>query len=203
MTRSPLAPLSRAAAFRRHCAAALAAVFVLGGGAAAQAATAWTVDPAHSTLGFVGTQAGTAFKGHFSKWDAQIDFDPANPAGGHALVTIDMGSATTGDAQKDEALPQSDWFSVKTFPRAVFEARSFRAKGGNAYEAVGTLTIRGVAKDVVLPFTLDVTGGKAHAQGKLDLVRTDYGVGQGSWSTGQMVALAVSVTVDLAATQKP
>lgn len=203
MTRFPQVPVSRVSAFRRRVAIGiLAAGFTLFGGVGAEAA-GWAVDPAHSALGFVGTQAGTAFKGHFSKWDAQIDFDPANPAGGHALVTIDMASATTGDAQKDEALPQSDWFSVKAFPKAVFEARSFRAKGGDAYEAVGTLTIRGVVKDVVLPFTLDVAGGKAHAQGKLDLVRTDYGVGQGSWSTGQMVALAVSVTVDLTAAQKP
>jgi polyisoprenoid-binding protein YceI len=166
----------------------------------AQAAE-WKVDTGKSKLGFTGTQTGAPFDGHFTRWEAHIDFDPAHPEGGHATVSIDMASATTGDKQKDEALPQSDWFEVKSFPKAVFEASSFRAKGGNAYEAVGTLSIRDIKKDVTLPFTLDVTGSTAHAVGHLDLVRTDYGVGQGAWSSPQWVALQVGVTFDLTATQ--
>lgn len=168
----------------------------------ASAAT-WVVDTAHSKLGFTGTQTGNAFSGRFGTWQAQIDFDPANPAAGHALVTIDMASALTGDPQKDGALPQSEWFNIKAFPKAVFEATGFKSKGGNAYEAMGMLTIRGVSKSVTLPFTLDIKGDTAHAEGKLDLVRTDFGVGQGAWATGQMVALAVGVTLDLNATRKP
>ncbi|TWB43292.1 YceI family protein [Nitrospirillum pindoramense] len=184
-------------------AAALGALLAAGPAAAAS----WTVDTARSKLGFTGSQSGAAFSGQFTRWDATIDFDPANPATGHATVTIDMASAKTGDVQKDQSLPEADWFSTKAFPKAVFEATSFKSVssakgGGNQYEAVGTLTIRGIKKDVTLPFTLDVAGGKAHAVGKLDLVRTDYGVGQGAWSDGKMVALAVSVTVDLNATTK-
>ena len=69
-------------------------------------AAGWTVDKSKSTLGFTGTQSGTKFDGTFKTWDAAIDFDPANPAAGHATVTIDMASAATGDKQRDEAIPQ-------------------------------------------------------------------------------------------------
>lgn len=163
----------------------------------------WTVDPAKSTLGFSGTQTGTPFSGHFTKFDANIDFDPAHPEAGHASVVIDMASAVTGDTQRDESLPQADWFDVKDFPKADFEATGFRSKGDNDYEAVGTLTIRGLKKDVVLPFTLDVNGDIAAAKGKLTLVRSDYGIGQGAWATGQWVALEVDVNVDLTAKKAP
>ena len=163
----------------------------------------WTVDAGKSRLGFIGSQSGSPFEGHFSRWTAKIAFDPAHPAAGSAVVEIDMASATTGDLQKDQSLPQADWFDAKTFPQARFEATSFRPKGGNAFEAVGSLSIRGVKKDVVLPFTLDVAGPAAHAKGKLDLVRTDYGVGQGPWKAADMVALNVAVTIDLVATSKP
>ncbi|MDZ5650437.1 YceI family protein [Nitrospirillum sp. BR 11828] len=167
-------------------------------------AAPWTVDHAQSQLGFIGHQSGKEFTGRFGTWDAAIDFDPASPAAGHAKVTIAMGSAVIGDAEKDEALPGEDWFNVHAFPDAVFEAATFRAKGGNQYEAVGTLTIRGIRKDVVLPFTLDITDGKAHAVGRLDLVRTDYDVGgHGLFSKGRSVDLAVAVTVDLTATAQP
>jgi len=162
----------------------------------------WQVDPAKSNLGFIGTISGKSFEGHFKNWQAEIAFDPANPAAGHAKVTIDMNSATTGDKQRDFALPDTDWFDVKKNPQAQFEAASFTAKGGNAYEAQGTLTIRGVKKPVTLPFTLDLAGDGAHAKGQLDIVRTDFGVGQGEWNDGSTIALKVTITVDVTAKKK-
>jgi cytochrome b561 len=163
----------------------------------------WSVDTAKSDLGFTGTLSGKGFEGHFKSWQAEISFDPANPAGGHAKVTIDMASAVTGDRQRDNALPESDWFDVKKMPQATFEATGFTAKGGNQFEAAGFLTIRGVKKPVTLPFTLDISGTTAHAKGKLDIVRTDYGVGQGEWTDGAYVALNVGIVFDLTAAKKP
>jgi polyisoprenoid-binding protein YceI len=164
-------------------------------------ASDWAVDPAKSRLGFSGVQNGAPFRGNFGKWTAEIAFDPAHAEAGHAKVTIDLASAKTGDTQRDSALPQAEWFDVKAFPQASFEATGFVAKGGDAYEAPGRLTIRGLAKDVVLPFTLAVTGDKAAAKGHLSLVRTGFGVGQGVWATGEWVALDVGVDVDLVATK--
>lgn len=166
-------------------------------------AAEWVIDPAKSRLGFIGKQGGTPFDGAFTRWTGKIDFDPANPTIGKAVIDIDMGSAATGDKQKDDSLPQGEWFDTKAFPQARFEATSFRAKGANAFEAVGSLSIRGIKKDVVLPFTLDITGPVAQAKGRLDLIRTDYGVGQGPWKLGDTVALEVAVTVDLMASRKP
>ena len=167
--------------------------------AAPVTAADWTVDPAKSHLGFSGVQNGEAFKGAFGKWSAENSFDPDHPESGHAKVTIDLSSAKTGDAQRDAALPQAEWLDVKTSTSATFEARSFISKGGEAYEAAGKLTIRGVAKEVVLPFTLTIKEGKAIAKGHLTLIRTDYGVGQGAWSTGEWVALEVGVDVGIVA----
>jgi len=159
----------------------------------------WTVQPDKSHLGFSGTQTGAPFKGNFGTWRAEIAFDPAHPEAAHAKVTIDLASARTGDTQRDTALPQSDWFDVKHFPQATFEASGFTPKGGDTYEATGKLTIRGVTKDVVLPFTLAVAGDGATAKGHLGLVRTAFGVGQGPWTSGEWVALEVGVDFDLVA----
>jgi polyisoprenoid-binding protein YceI len=166
----------------------------------AQAAD-WQVDPAKSHLGFSGIQTGVKFQGSFGKWQAEISFDPTHPEAGHAKVTIDLASARTGDTQRDTALPQPEWFDTASHPQASFEADHFIAKGGDAYEAPGKLTIRGTAKDVVLPFTLAISGDQATAKGHLSLVRSDFGIGQGPWSTGQWVALEAGVDVDLTATR--
>jgi polyisoprenoid-binding protein YceI len=167
--------------------------------AAPTLAADWVVQTDKSHLGFSGVQTGAPFKGSFGKWTAEIGFDPAHPEAGHAKVTIDLASAHTGDTQRDAALAQSDWFDIKHFPWATFEASGFTPKGGDAYEAAGRLNIRGVAKDVALPFTLAVAGDSAMAKGHLTLVRTAFGVGQGPWTSGEWVALEVGVDFNLVA----
>jgi polyisoprenoid-binding protein YceI len=177
--------------------AASLSLFLIAGMARAET---WTVDKAQSRLGFTGSQSGAEFSGTFKAFDAKIDFDPKNPAAGHASVDIDMASAVTGDKQRDEAIPGADWFAIAKFPHAHFEAIGFKALGGDRYEADGTLSIRDVKKDVALPFTLTFANGVATADGDLVLVRTDYGVGQGDWSSGEYVGLHVDVTVHIVAT---
>ncbi len=167
---------------------------------ASASAAPWRVDPAKSTLGFSGMQNGAAFKGRFKSFTAKIDFDPAHPDQGSADILIDLSSATTGDTQRDTALPQADWFDTAAFPQAHFAASHFSAKGGAAYEASGVLTIRGISQPVTLPFTLTLAGATAHATGHADLIRTKFGVGQGDWASDQFVALQVGVDVDIAAT---
>lgn len=159
----------------------------------------WIVDPAASKIAFSGTQLGVPFSGHFKRFTAMISFDPAHPEAGHALVLIDTASAQTGDVQRDEALPQADWFDAKTVTQARFEATRFVAKGRDAYDAIGSLTIRNIRREVTLPFKLTIGDGKARATGHLQIVRTDFGVGQGDWTTPQWVALEVGVDIDVTA----
>ncbi|WP_375465519.1 YceI family protein [uncultured Methylobacterium sp.] len=170
--------------------------------ASAARAADWIVDAGRSRIGFSGVQVGVPFQGRFRRFEAEIAFDPAAPESGHARILIDLTSAETGDVQRDEALPQAEWFDAKADKQARFEAARFVAKGGDAYEAVGSLTIRGVRRDATLPFRLTTEGGTAHAVGHLDLVRTNFGVGQGPWASGQWVALEVGVDVDLTARLK-
>jgi polyisoprenoid-binding protein YceI len=167
-------------------------------------ATEWTVDPAKSWLGFTGTMAQAPFDGRFQRWRATISFDPAHPESGRARVTIDMASAVTGDKQKDAALPQSDWYDVKTFPEAIFEVQSFQAKGTpSSYDAIATLTMRGVKKDLTMPLSIEVNGDTLHAKGGVNLLRSDFGVGQGQWTSAQWVAFEVATAFDVTATRRP
>lgn len=179
----------------------LATALALAGGPAL--AATWTIDPAKSTLGFAGTQTGEGFSGTFKTWSGTIDYDPARPEAAHVAISIDTASAATGDAQRDEAIPGEDWFDAAKSPKATFEATGFTPKGGDQFETTGKLTLRGATKDVTLPFRLTVDGDTAHAAGKANLVRTNWGVGQGSWASDQYVGFGVDVSVDLTAKRQP
>jgi polyisoprenoid-binding protein YceI len=166
--------------------------------AAPACAAAWTVQPG-STLGFSGVQTGAPFAGHFDKFTATIAYDPASPQTASVKIVIDTASAKTGDTQRDTAMPDADWFDAAAFPQAVFTATGFTPAGGDHFTTTGTLTIRGTTQKLTLPFTLDISGNQAEAKGTVTLLRTAYGVGQGSWSSGDWVGLNVGVTFDLKA----
>jgi polyisoprenoid-binding protein YceI len=162
----------------------------------------WTVDTGKSKIGFTGTQSGKAFEGSFKKFTAMIDFDPAHPETGHITADIDTGSAATGDTQRDETMPQTDWFNVKAFPIAHFASTKITAAGADRYTVVGTLTIKGVSHDVMMPMTLKQEGDHWHAAAHADLMRNDFKIGQNAWADETYVKYAVAVTVDIVATPK-
>jgi len=162
-------------------------------------APAWTVDKQASRLAFAGEMNGQRFNGAFRRWDAKIAFDPKNLAGSSVLVTVDAASAVTGDATRDEALPSDDWFAAKAFPNATFAARSFKDLGGGRYQAIGVLTLRGVARPLVLPFQLSISGPVAKMQARLVLNRAAFGVGRGQFAGPEPVALQVPLDISVTA----
>ena len=180
----------------------LIAVIVLLAPAAAYAApAAWTVDPG-SKLEFQGRMNGETFTGTFRRWGADIRFDPKALAVSKAVVTIDVTSAATGDADRDQALPGADWLAAQRFPKATFTTGQIKDLGGGRYQASGDLAIKGVHRPVVLPFTLAVSGDTARMNGQLVLNRTAFGIGQGQWSTPDVVDTKVTVIVALTAHRK-
>lgn len=163
---------------------------------------AWVVDKAASRIEFSGTQTGKAFTGAFEDFAATIVFDPEDLSAARIDVVIDTGSAKTGDRQRDAALPGAEWFSSKAFAEARFASTSVTAAGAGAYVASGKLSIRGVEKDLSLPFTLSIADGRATADGAVLLNRVDFGVGQGEeFLTDKWVGYDVKVTVHIEATR--
>lgn len=178
---------------------ALVIAFAISAPAFAAPAPAWTVDKAASKVTFSSSFDGGAFTGSFRTWTAAIRFDPANLAGSSVTATFDTASAATGEASRDEALPEPTWLSAKAFPKAIYTATSFKALGGGKYQAVGNLTIRGVTKPLTLPFTLVTTGDTAKMTSSVGINRLAFGVGQGEWKTTAVVPGTVTVNINLTA----
>jgi len=164
-------------------------------------APTWTVDKQASSVRFSSSVNGAAFSGAFRRWDAQVAFDPANLAGSAVSATIDVASAATGDADRDQALPTPTFFAAARYPKAIFTARTFRPLGGGRYEAVGVLTLRGVSKPLTLPFTLAITGARARMNAGFGLNRVAFGVGEDEWKATTALPAAVTVTLALTATR--
>lgn len=152
----------------------------------------WTVSPG-GRLGFDVTVSGEAVKGQFGRWTGTIAFDPARLAQSSIKATIDLASASSGDAQRDEMLVGGDFFAVAAHPKASFTASDIRSKGGNRYEARGSLAMKGISRPVRLDFTLDINGNTATTRGTARLDRRDYGIGTGQFDGDDTISRNVGV----------
>lgn len=154
--------------------------------------------PAQSEVAFVSKQMGVPVEGHFRKFDAQVNFNPAKPAASKIAFTIDTGSATLGTPEVDTELPKPLWFNVPKFPQATFQSSAVKALGGGKYEVAGKLTIKGSSQDVLVPVTLTQSGATTTAAGSFTLKRLAFKIGEGEWSDTSMVADDVQVKFKLA-----
>lgn len=169
--------------------------------AAPAAPSHWAVSKG-STVGFATSWSGQAIEGRFDRWTADIFFSPDALDKSKVSVSIDLASANTGDAQRDQSLPTSDWFDAADHPKATFTAERFEQTGEGRFVAHGKLTLRGVTKPVDLPFRLKIDADKARMSGVTSLDRTAFGVGQGDWQATDQIPAKVQVSVQITATRR-
>jgi polyisoprenoid-binding protein YceI len=107
------------------------------------------------------------YTARFAKFDATIEFDPANPTASKVTATIDPTSVRTdypgnykathkGSPFKtwDEDLAKNDkWFNAGKFPAITFTSTGVELTGATTGKVTGDLEMLGVKK----PVTLDVT----------------------------------------------
>jgi polyisoprenoid-binding protein YceI len=156
--------------------------------------------PAQSEVQFTARQMGVPLEGHFKKFDAQVHFDPAKLATSKIALTVDTGSATMGSRETDAELPKSTWFNVPQFPQATFQSNTIKTLGAGKFDVAGKLSIKGVARDVVVPVTLVQNGATTTATGVLPLKRLAFKIGENEWADTSMVADDVQVKFKLALT---
>lgn len=119
------------------------------------AANQYTLDPAHSSIQFsVKHLVISNVKGTFDDFEAVIVYDPDNLENSSVEVAIDVASINTKDEKRDEHLRSEDFLHAEKHPKITFKSTKV-IKKGDQYVAVGPLTIRGVTKEIELPFVLN------------------------------------------------
>ena len=164
---------------------------------------AWRIDPRASSILFTGRQGDDEFTGRFGTFDAQVRLDPDDLSDAMIVAAVDLGSVDAGSGDRNQSLPEVDWFDIARFPRATFRSEVVRKTAPGAYEADGTLTIKGVSRDVTMPFTLDIQGDRAVADGQVTLDRTAFGIGAGEFAGPEWVDTEVAVAVHVEAVGAP
>ena len=130
--------------------------------------------------------------GEFKGLKGTINFDPANPGAAKFDVTIDVATINTGNGMKNTHAQSEKWLDAVKYPVIRFTSKTV-TKTSNGFEAIGTLDMHGVQKEVVLPFTFvdDVF------KGTLEVNRMDFNVNTAEPKHGGAdfkIAITVPVT---------
>ena len=179
--------------------------------APAQAAD-YQLDPPHSAVGFaVKHLTVSTVRGGFGEFTGAFNVDEADFTKSSFEVRIKSASINTQSERRDNHLRSPDFFDVASHPEIVFKSKRIE-KSGDAYVAIGDLTIRGVTREVPLRFTAAGPirmGGRSviGVEGSTTINRHDFGV---SWSRaldggGLVVAddVRIELSVELIKTEAP
>jgi polyisoprenoid-binding protein YceI len=149
----------------------------------AQLTGTYTIDPAHTRIGFVARHAMvTKVRGAFNEFEGIAVLDGDNLANSTAKVTIKAASIDTRNAQRDEHLRGNDFLAMDSYPEITFVSTAVHQTGDTSFEMTGDLTIKGVTNSVTIPVTYegaatDPFGNlRVGFEGSVTINRKDYGV---------------------------
>ena len=111
------------------------------------------IDKAHSEATFQVRHLVTKVRGHFADFAGTIQFNDEALDQSSVSFTIQAASIDTKTNDRDAHLRSEDFFFVDKHPQITFVSSKISKKGDEDYDVRGTLTIRGVAKEISLPVT--------------------------------------------------
>ncbi len=116
--------------------------------------------------------SGKKINGFFHSLKGKISFDENNLSSSQVKLEIDVASITTGNSLKSWHAKRPKWFDAKKYPSITFVSDKFQ-KTAKGYTVSGKLKMRGVEKDVSIPFSFN----RNVFFGQFTVKRTDYKVG--------------------------
>jgi len=151
-------------------------------------------DYANSSVSFKIKNASINVDGSFKTFETAIDFNETFNGPSYVKTTIQTTSVDTGMEGRDNHLRKSDFFDVAQFPTMTFESSKIRKSTNGSFIADGKLVIKGVSKDVSIPFTYTGNASSGVFEGGIKLNRLDYGVGGKSLTMSDDVEVKFKIT---------
>ncbi|MEX2627047.1 MAG: YceI family protein [Ilumatobacteraceae bacterium] len=164
----------------------------------------WTVDPVHTTIGFVARHMMVSkVRGTFGEFSADVTIGD-DPLQSTVSAEVQMASIDTGNADRDGHLRTNDFFDIENHPTMTLRSTGIEAKGdGDVMHA--DLTVRGVTRSVDVDLEFNGTaqdpwgGTRAGITATTTINRKDFGI---EWNTaletgGVLVGDKVDLELDV------
>ena len=166
----------------------------------------YVMDVSHSSIDFslrhfVATSKGAISLDTASKNIINLTGDLSTSS---VEMSIEVNTINTMSGKRDEHLKEAGYFDTRKFPKIIFKSASIKENKGGTYKysAVGTITIKGISKQIEIPFNyMGETSTKYDGNtykisafdGEVIIKRSDFGISPGSVSIGDDVTISFSI----------
>jgi polyisoprenoid-binding protein YceI len=177
--------------------------------ATAAPAGTYTLDRNHASLIFRVNHLGFShYTARFTRFEAKLEFDPADPAASIVTATIDPSSIETDNPDPtldfDHQLQNRDWLNTAQFPQMTFRSTTLELTGPNTARMTGELGLHGVTHPVSLDVTfnggyaghpLDPSGARIGFSAQGSLKRSEFGISEGVPPPGSTFGVSDEVEI--------
>jgi len=164
----------------------------------------YKIDPAHSVIGFaIRHYEISLVRGRFKDFTGTIRYDDADVSKSSVEFAAKIESIDTGVDARNAHLRTADFFNAATYTEMTFKSTRVERLSQDQYVLHGDFTLKGVTKQISLPFTM--TGAIKDAQGstrfgiaaqtKID--RREYGITWGNPMANGGLDVGNEVMIDL------
>lgn len=175
-----------------------------------QAQDTYTVDKAHSEVGFRVRHFVSKVSGRFDDFSGAISIVPGKPAASSVEFAIRSSSINTNVEARDKHLKSADFFDAEKYPEITFKSTRIAAVDEDTFNVTGIFTMHGTARELTIPvdfggFIKDQRGTeKAGFSLTTKLNRKDYGIlwNQTLDTGGMMLGDDVEITINIEANKK-
>ena len=147
-----------------------------------------------SKVRFVIKNFGINTGGTFDGLSGTITFDPSSLVTASFNVSVEAKSVDTDMEARDNHLRKPEYFDVEKYPKLSFKSTKVTTTNKEGYLFMfGTITIKGVSKEISFPFTQKTKDGGILFEGEFKLNRRDFGVGGKSFSMSDDLTVELSI----------
>lgn len=124
---------------------------------------------------------GMGTEGKMSGLEGEIKFNPADLKNSFFSVSADANTINTDIDVRDSALKTKEYLNTQQYPKILFVSKQI-SPGSKAgmYFVKGSLTIKGISKEINFPFTVTSKNEGIQLTGDMRVNRLDFKIGVGS-----------------------
>lgn len=153
-------------------------VAATGTAAQADAPVTYLITPADSKISFVGAKITRKHDGSFGAFTGTVRVPNGNVEQGSVTAEADVASMTSDDPKLTGHLKSPDFFDAEKFPKVRFTSTGIQAGGaaGATHTITGNLEMKGVAKSVRFPATVQLAPDGIKVNAEFGINRKDWGI---------------------------
>jgi len=148
--------------------------------------------PTSYSVTFKIKNAGISVNGSFDTVSAVLLFSQEKLSTSSLSGKVVVNSIHTGINMRDKDIKKEEYFDVDKFKDIEIKSTKVYYKG-NAYAGLFDVTIKGVTRQIEIPFDFIQLSDEGEFKGSFTINRRDFGVGGGSMMMGDNVTITIDI----------